>query len=121
MQISAAAYMFNRYVAINEVLSLNWLPIMEYIDFCTVKLVQQALHSRNWPAYLNLKTVQYNRNTRLIQDGLRIKHGERYSFQDQAKNFNLLPKAIREEKCLSKFTLETGKFYRDKAKSRLSL
>ena len=121
MQISAAAYVFNRYVTMNEVLSLNWLPVMEYIHFCTVKLVQQALYSRNWPVYLNLETVQYNRNTRLSQDGLRIKHGERYSFQDQAKIFNLLPKIIREETCLSKFTSETRKFYRDKAKSRLSL
>lgn len=121
LQICAASYVYKKYATINEVLSLNWLPIIEYIEFSTVKLVHQALHSRSWPTYLKLETVQYSRNTRLSQDGLRIKHGERYSFQDQARIFNLLPKSIREEKLSSKFVSEARKFYRDKAQTRLSL
>ena len=121
LQICAASYVYKRYATIDDVLSLNWLPVVEYIEFSTVKLVHQALHSQRWPTYLRLETVQYTRATRLSQDGLRIKHGEKNSFQDQARIFNLLPKSLREEKLSSKFATEARKFYRDKAMTRLSL
>ena len=121
IQTCAAGYVFRRYANINDIFSLKWLPMIEFIEFSTVKLVHKAIYSENWPEYLKLETVQYNRNTRLSQDGIRIKHGESRTFQDQAKAFNLLPKSIREESCFGKFVSETRQFYRDKAKARLSL
>ena len=95
---------------INDIISLKLLPIVEFIEF--VKLVYQAIYAENWPAYLKLGNVQCNRNTRLSQDGFRLKYGENRTFQDQAKAFNLLPKSIREESCLGKFVSETKQFYR---------
>ena len=85
-----------------------------------MKLVHRAIYAENWPAYLKLVTVHYNRNTRLSQ-GIRLKYGENRTFQDQAKAFNFLPRSIREESCFRKFVSETMQFYRDKAKARMSL
>lgn len=121
VQTCAAGYVFRRYATVNDIFTLKWLPIVEFIEFITVKLVHQAIYAENWPAYLKLETVQYNRNTRLSQDGIRIKYGESRTFQEQAKAFNFLPKSIREESCFGKFVSETRQFYKDKAKARLSL
>ena len=121
IQTCAACYVFRRYANINDIFSLKWLPMIEFIEFSTMKLVHKAIYSENWPEYLKLETVQYNRNTQLSQDGIRIKHGESRTFQDKAKAFNLLPKSICEESCFGKFVSETRQFYRDKAKARLSL
>ena len=121
LQNCAAGYVLGRFAKENDILLLNWLPIREYIDFAVSRATHQALHSPFWPSYLRVETFTYLRVTRLSQDGVRIKHGVPYSFQDQARVFNILPKSVREQESLSIFTSQVRKFYRDKAIVRLSL
>ena len=70
----------------------------------TSKTTHQALNSQHWPTYLRLKTVEFKRNTRLSQDGVKIEHGVPNSFQDQARIYNILPKSIREQTSSSIFS-----------------
>ena len=119
-QTCAAGYVLGRYANTKDVLLLNWLPIHEYVDYVTSKTTHQALNSQHWPKYLGLKTVEFKRNTRLSQDGVKIKHGVPNSFQDQARIYNILPKSIREQTSSSIFSSHAKKFYKDKATDRLS-
>ena len=47
VQTSTPRYAFRRYATINDIFSLKWLPIVEFIEFSTVKLVHQAIYAEN--------------------------------------------------------------------------
>ena len=51
---AAASYVLMRYSNEKDVISLNWLPIIERIDFEILKLAYKALHDESWPNYLLL-------------------------------------------------------------------
>ena len=42
---------------ISETLKLNWLPVEERRDYNLLKLTFKALHTKQWPLYLNLQRV----------------------------------------------------------------
>ena len=63
IQNTTAGYVLNKYANINDVISLNWLPINENIQFSTVKMTYLALHDPNWPKYLSVELEQKKRNT----------------------------------------------------------
>ena len=54
LQNAAAGYVLMRYSIEKDVISLNWLPIIELIDFEISKLAYKALHDESWPHYLSL-------------------------------------------------------------------
>ena len=54
LQNAAAGYVLTRYSNEKDVISLNWLPIIELIDFEISKLAQKALYDESWPNYLSL-------------------------------------------------------------------
>ena len=115
VQNIAASYVFGKYVKEMDVIKLGWLPIVEHIEFATVKLVHQAINSNTWPSYLPL-LVQTNSNSRLDTE-MTIQHGEDKTFSDQATMYNHLPKNIRICKDFNNFKTEAKKYY--KALARL--
>ena len=111
--------MFGRYVKISNITELNWLPVLESIDFAIARYAHKAINNNRWPKYLKIETVINERITRSRNDGPKIKHGEKSSFQEQARIvFNDLPKCIREQENFNIYTSEARKFYKDKAIAR---
>ena len=53
IQKAVAGFVVGRYVSLDDVLSLNWLPIQEQRQLHL--LVHKALYSPFWPRYLCLK------------------------------------------------------------------
>ncbi|XP_057302777.1 uncharacterized protein LOC130636943 [Hydractinia symbiolongicarpus] len=54
VQNVAASYVTGRYVSLNDIIDLGWLPVKENFDFATVKLAHNAMHDKNWRSYLPL-------------------------------------------------------------------
>ena len=54
-----------RYVNdIGDISKLNWLPVKERRDFNLLKLTFKALHTKQWPSYLNLQRVSICKSLR---------------------------------------------------------
>ena len=79
-------YVLGRYASAVDLVNLNWLPILEGIEYNISKLTYQALNNKNWPSYLPVEIVTKKRTLRLKNSGPCADHGEKYTFQDQAKN-----------------------------------
>ena len=91
IQNIAAGYVLSRYGRKEDVLSLKWLPIREYIDFASCKLAFKALNDPLWPKYLPLELIRHEQNLRSSQD-FKVKSGSLKTFSYQAaKSFNILP------------------------------
>ena len=96
VQKCAAGYVLGRYANAVDVVNLNRLPILEGIEYNMSKLTYQGLNDKNWPSYPSVKVVTQKRTLRLNNSGPCVDHGEKLTFQDQAKNtFNKLPINIR--------------------------
>ena len=95
VQNCAAGYVLGRYASLSDNISLSWLPVVENIEFNTVRYVHQALNNDLWPDYLKDETMRANRNLRSHNSGIKINHGEKRTFQEQATIFNDLPRNIR--------------------------
>ena len=118
VQNCAAGYVLGRYAKLTDTVNLNWLPIIENIDYNIVKFAYQALHDKHWPTYLHTETVKYQRNLHSCNSGLKIDYAEKQTFQDQAAIFNDLPLKVRQCNEKRNFNREARKFYKDKALSR---
>ena len=69
----------------------NWLPTPEDIEYNISKLTYTGLNDKNWPSYLPMEIVTQKRTLRPNNSGPCVDHGEKLTFQDQAKNaFNEL-------------------------------
>ena len=102
-------YVLGKYAKLGDVIKLNWLPVHEYIEYSTVKYAFHALTNSHWPTYLHTDIVKHSGDTRSCQDGPKIQYEENFTFQNQAKSFNDLPKSIREQKSFSTFSSQSGK------------
>lgn len=76
---------YGRYVNdIGDILNLKWLPLEERKDFNLLKLTFEALHTKQWPPYLNLQRVSIWRNLR-SSDSIRLQIPlEKGTFPDTA-------------------------------------
>ena len=120
VQNCAAGYVLGRYATAIDIINLNWLPIIEGIEYNISKLTYQGLNDKNWPEYLAVKTETHKRKLRSSNSGPIIKHDEKNTFQAQAnKVFNYLPINVRS--CESKicFNKQARGFYKDKALARV--
>ena len=64
LQNAAAGYVLTHYSNEKDVISLNWLPIIELIDFEISKLAHKALYDESWPNYLSLNRKKIMRDLR---------------------------------------------------------
>ena len=118
VQNCAAGYVLGRYARLIDSLSLNWLPVVENIDFNIVKYAYQALNDKLWPTCLHTETVKHNRSLRSQNSGPKIDYAEKHTFQDQSAIFNDLPLNIRQSIDKNVFSREARGYYKDKALAR---
>ena len=98
LQNAVAGYVLTRYFNEKYVISLNWLPIIELIDFEISKLAQKALHDESW--------IERSK--------------ENQTFHENAeKVFNKLPLSVREKSNYKIFCNMTIKFFHDKGLTRI--
>ena len=71
-------YVLMRYSNEKYVISLNWLPIIELIDFEISKLAYKAFYDESWPNYLSLNRNNFVRGLR-NNDGNMIERSARES------------------------------------------
>ena len=58
----AAGNVLGRYANAVDVINLNWLPIIEGIEYNISKLMYQGLNDKNWPSYLPVEIVTQKRS-----------------------------------------------------------
>ena len=111
LQNTATGYVLMHYSNEKDVISLNWLPIIELIDFEISKLAYKALYDESWPNYLDLR----NNDSNMIE-----RSKENQSFHNNAeKIFNKLPLSIREKSNYKIFCSMTKKFFNDKGLTKI--
>ena len=110
-----------RYTSLDDVLSLNWMPIQEQRQLNLLKLVYKALHSLFWPGYLRLKVYNLHRNLRSTC-GTQVEIPLiANTFQDHASAlFNKLPTNLRNTVDHNIFRREVKRFLLTKAKTTRS-
>ena len=64
VQNCAAGYVLGRYANAVDVVNLNWLPILEGIEYNISKLTYQGLSDKNWLSYLPVEIVAQKRTLR---------------------------------------------------------
>ena len=75
--------------------------------------------AKNWPSYLPVEIVTQKRTLRSNNSEPCVDHGEKHTFQDQAKNaFNKLSINIRSDESKIIFFRQARNFYKDKALAR---
>ena len=52
VQNCAAGYVLGRYANAVDVVNLNWLPVLECIEYNISKLTYQGLNDKSWSSYL---------------------------------------------------------------------
>ena len=122
VQNCAVGYVLGKYANAVDVINLNWLPILEGIEYNISKLTYQGLNDKNWPSYLPVEIVTQERTLHSNNSGPCVDHSEKHTFQDQAKNaFNKLPFNIRSNESKIIFNWQAREFYKDKALARALL
>ena len=61
IQKAAASIVYGRYVSMEDVIKLNWLPVKQQLEWHTLKITYKALHDPNWPKYLDMKRFKHER------------------------------------------------------------
>ena len=79
-----------------DVINLNWLPIEKNIEMNTFKLAHKSRTYKLWPNYLKLALIESKRNLQSSDLGPIIKHGDDYTFQQQATVYKNLQKDFKE-------------------------
>ena len=121
IQKAAASFVMGRYACLDDVLSLNWLPIHEQRQLNLLKLVHKALYSPIWPEYLTLNVHNPFRNLRSTNDTQVEIPLIANTFQDQAASlFNKLPRNLRNTVDHNIFSREVKRFLLTKAKATRS-
>ena len=64
LQNSTTGYVLGRYAKEKDVLSLNWLPVIERMDFSLSKMAHKATNQETWPEYLRLEIKPTNSRLR---------------------------------------------------------
>ena len=64
VQNCAAGYVLCRYANAIDVVNLNWLPIIEGIEYDISKLTYHGLNDKNWASYLPVEIVTQKRTLR---------------------------------------------------------
>ena len=98
LQFAMASFVTCKYVnSIFTILDLGWVPIIELRDYSLLKLFSfKALHSENWPSYLNLQVIKPIRLLRSIVVPRLYVPFEQGTFQhSKAMVCNELPANIR--------------------------
>ena len=117
-QNCAAGYVVGRYANPIDVVTLKWLPMLEGIEYNS-KLTYQGLNDKNWPSYLPVQIVTQKRTLRSSNSEPCVDHGEKHTFQEQAKNaFNKLPINIRSNESKIIFNRQARNFYKGKSLAR---
>jgi len=91
IQNIAAGYVFSRYAILNDVVQLKWLPVKEYIEFNTAKLVHKSRRDENHPSYLNVEFSAQSRNLRSVLKEPLVKIVGDGTFQAQARCYDNIP------------------------------
>ena len=98
LQNAAAGYVLTHYSNEKDVISLNWLPIIELIDFEISKLAHKALCDESWPNYFSLNRKKFIRDFRNNNSNMIERSKENQTFHENAeKVFNKLPLSVREK------------------------
>ena len=82
VQNCAAGYVVGRYTNVVDVVNLNWLPILEGIEYNISKPKYQGLNDKNWPSYLLVEIVTQKGTMRSNNSGPCIDHGGKHTSQD---------------------------------------
>ena len=81
-----------RYVSMEDIIKLNWLPEKQQLEWHTLKIMHEALHEPNWPKYMDVKRFKHERTLRSSAGLLLETPLISNTFQDQvASSFNKLP------------------------------
>lgn len=105
VQLSAAAFVLNRFATVSDVLDLGWLPVTYRRDFNLSKLISKALNHSHWPSYLKLEEYTPARTLRSSTERKLTVSKVNGTFQDcAAKLFNKLPSHIRNSTDARAFT-----------------
>ena len=64
IQKAAASFVYGRYVSMEDLLKLNWLPVKQQLEWHTLKITHKTLHDPNWPNYLDVKRFKHERTLR---------------------------------------------------------
>ena len=115
IQNITAGYVFGRYATIQDVIKLNWIPMREYIDFNTVKLVHKSKLDANYPKYLKVDFCQQRDNLRSTEYEPLVKHGINGTFQEQARCYNDLPTNIKTLETIDDFNSAAKQYFLDRA------
>ena len=122
VQNAAAGFVLRRHANVNDVLSLNWLPIVESIDSCLAKNIHKAVRDESWPSYLPIRfseqPTRVNRSNNVIV--CNVDPGEANgSFKYLgAKCFNDLPPNVKNIEKKETFNKKCSEYYFDKAVAR---
>ena len=88
IQNCATGNVLSKYVNAVDFVNLNWLPILEGIEYNISKLTCSLLNNKNWPFYLPVERAAPKRIPHLNNSGPCADHDEKYTFQDQAKKLS---------------------------------
>ena len=75
-----------RYSNEEDAISLNWLPIIELIDFQVSKLAHKALYNESWPNDFLLNKKNMIRDLRNNDKNMIERSKENQTFHDNADN-----------------------------------
>ena len=115
LQNTATGYVLMHYSNEKDVISLNWLPIIEFINFQISKLTYKVLYNESWPNYLSLNRKKFIRDLRNSNSNMIERSKKNQTFHDNAENvFNKLPLSIREKSNYKIFCSMTKKLFLDK-------
>ena len=54
-QLAAASFVYNRYVNMEDIINLKWLPIEEQRTFSLLKLINKSINDVSFPAIIKLE------------------------------------------------------------------
>ena len=86
LQNNAAGSVLMRYSNEEDAVSLNWLPIIELIDFQVSKLAYKALYNESWPNDFLLNKENMIRDLRNNDKNMIERSKENQAFHDNADN-----------------------------------
>ena len=119
IQNIAAGYVHCRYATAHDVIKLKWLPIKEYAEFNTVKLVHRSRIDPRHPSYLNVQFALQRNNLRSASNEPLVNPTHDGTFQEQAYVYDRLPEKIKIIDNLKEFDREARKFQFDRAFARI--
>ena len=86
LQNNAAGSVLMRYSNEEDAISLNWLPIIELIDFQVSKLAYKALYNESWPNDFLLNKKNMIRDLRNNDKNMIERSKENQTYHDNADN-----------------------------------